>query len=169
MEQKIYSATLRYKGDILHQLSLPHVTKHELQLLAFMHGAEAIADVKYVGKEVVYLPLPEGATERQPVLSEMGEFKRLAQKYDDIVNPGRGRKAVEACFHTRLEDFEAIVAEVDAREAVMRAAEEAEAKAAVDAGGVAHVEVEKQIEEVTKAVGVPPVGSRIFADAAARR
>lgn len=168
MEQKVYDATLRFKGDIHHQLPLSRVTKHELQLLAFMHGAAAIAEVKYVGKEVVYLPIPEGATVAEAVVTEMGEFKRLAQKYDDIVNPGRGRKAVEACFHTRLEDFDAVVDEVDAREAVMRAAEEAEAKAAVAEAGAAHEAVEKQINEATAKVGVPPVGSRVFGQEARR-
>lgn len=165
MKQKTYNCNLRFKGDILHQLPLQGVTRHELQFLAFLHGADAIADVRFAGESEVFMPLAEGATEPQLVANEMGEFKRLALKYDDIVNPGRGKKAVEACFHTRIDDFDAIVTEVDARESALAAADRAEAEAAIATGGAGHAVVEKQLEEATVKVGVPPVGQRVFSQA----
>lgn len=160
MKQKTYDCTLRFLGQIHHQLPLEGVTRHELQLLAFMHGGESIVDVKFAGEREVFLPLIEGQTEAKLVRSEMDEFKRLARKYDNLVNPGRGKKAVEECFHTRIDDFEEFVKEVDAREAALAAADAAEAEAAIKAGADAHNAVEKQIEEVARQTGMPPVGAR---------
>lgn len=158
MDQKTYSCVLRFRGELLHSVPLSCVTKHELQLLAFMHGAEAIAELKFIKSQPVFHPANE-AGEAEIVKSEMDEFKRLARKYDTLVNSGRGKKAVEECFRTRIEDFDAIVAEVDARDAMAKAAEEAEAQAAVtDAAknrekpeDVAHTQTAK-----------PPMGSRVF-------
>lgn len=158
MKQKIYNCMLRFKGAILHQLPVNGATMAELKLLAFMHGDGAIADLKFVGMQEVYFPKGEAEEKPRLVESEMDEYKRLALKYEHIVNPGRGRKAVETCFSVRLEDFDAMVAEVDARDAVAQAAEAAEAKAAITEGD----EVRKKIEAEKQPPIIPPIGERVF-------
>lgn len=159
MDQKTYSCVLRFKGELLHSKPIDCATKHELQLLAFMHGGESVVDIKFLKSQPVYFP-PEEGQEPRLVKSEMDEYKRLARNYDTLVNSGRGRKAVEECFRIRIEDFDSIVAEVDARESVARQAEEAEARAAI-----AEAAKNRPEPEPATVVAEPekkPIGSRLF-------
>lgn len=173
--QKTYACVLRFKGDVQNTLPLAGVTKHELQLLAFMHGIGSVVEVRFTGLHQIEFPTGDEPTFNEagvPILryveTEMEEFRRLARKYDTVVNSGRGRKAVEECFRTRIEDFDAIVAEVDARASMEKAAELAEAEAALKAGGEGH---ERVVQEVA-ASGAPPtapVGQRFAASASPPR
>lgn len=162
MEQKIYSCVLRFKGDMLHSIPKEEITKHELQLLAFIHGTPAIAELRYLrtGRVIdTFLTTARDDGQVVYVESEMDEFKRLARQYDTIVNSGRGRKAVEECFRIRIEDFDSIVAEVDAVDAMEKKAAEAEAKAALQNGGESRTVAMQAALEVSP----PTIGSRVFA------
>lgn len=127
--QKTYSCTLRFLGSIINNVPLTGLTREELTLLAYLHGNEAVADIAYTGmKPVLTFNPDEGAPEY--VASQMDEYRRLARKYDTIVNSGRGKAAVEKCFSIQLIDFDSIVDEVDAANSIDRATLEAERKAA---------------------------------------
>lgn len=160
--QKTYSCVLRFQGSMNHAVPMELVTKHELQLLAFMHGTGSVVELRGRGEREMSFPEDADGKSR-PVASEMDEFRRLAMKYDTLVNSGRGKKAVEVCFHTRIEDFGAIITEVDAREAILAAADAADAEAVLAQGGADHAKIAKQLEEVEKTN--TGVGSR-FAETA---
>jgi hypothetical protein len=169
MKQKTYSCVLRFKGGVIHTVPLEAVTKSELQLLAFLHGVDAVVEIKYVGDREFYFPAGDEGMEPTLVKSEREELRRLARKYDNVVNSGRGRKAVETCFHTTLDDFDSVVAEVDALAAIDSAAQAAEAKAAqavVAAGGAEREKIEKERAEAEAALAKQPVGSRVFGEGA---
>lgn len=140
----------------VHSLPIRRVTKQELQFLAFLHGHECFKEneIVFIGKDRVVLqagspPLPNGEPDPNgtPTLycqSDRDDLKRIARKYDKIIDPGVGVKRVEACFGVRLDGFENMVETVNAKEAAGAAAERAEraaATAAVSAGAARKNEV----------------------------
>lgn len=158
--QKVYDCIFRHGGNLLHTVPLTNLTKHELKLLAFIHGNDAIDtnSIKYRGERTVMMQIraPEGYTNADgrevggqeilvPVESEQQEYKRLAYKYDvlsDIDGVQRGRKYVEDCFKIRLEEFDDnMFAEIDPVAAVEAAAAAAEVKATKSAAEVAEERV----------------------------
>lgn len=145
MKQKMYDCTLRFRGEVIHTLPLERVTKDELRLLAFMHGAESVVELRYKG---------EG--EIEGIKDQMDEYRRLARKYDTIVNSGRGKKWVEECFKTSITDFDSVIDDVAPQDAVAAAAEAAEKEAAdlVEAAGKERVETVKQIEAASGGVDI---------------
>lgn len=162
-KQRIFSCEIRLQGSINNTVVLGSVTRDELKLLAYLHGAEALpADkIKYLGM----FPVPtfnpdEGAP--QYVASQDDEYRRLARKYDSLVNTGRGKEAVEKCFNVHLIDFDAIIDAVDPRDAADAAIAEAEARAA--ATDIAAAGAQRDIERGKKAEQVPQgLGSAVAA------
>lgn len=132
--QKSYSCQIRFLGNITNTLPLECVTLDELKLLAYMHGNEAVADIKHLGMRPTLTFNPD---EGAPIYvqDQMGEYMRLARKYDTIVNSGRGKAAVEKCFGIQLVNFDAIINELNAVDEVSRKAAEAEAKTEVSKSG----------------------------------
>lgn len=147
MEQKTYSCVVRLKGDLNHTIPLELVTLDELKLLAFIHGPAAVplSEVRSKGVAKIIMETAEDGTVAY-VMSQMQEYIRLARKYDDIVNSGRGRKKVEDCFKTRLDDFDAIIAELDPLAAMENVAAQADAAAALEAAGMSRIEALKKVE-----------------------
>ena len=139
VKQKTYSCELRFRGNQLMTVALSPVTRHELKMLAYIHGAEAIPPqgIKFLGEAEILNPHKPG--DDKVVRSEMEELKRLAKKYDvlaDLEGVNRGRRNVEACFNTTLDDFEDVMAmNVDPRaraeEAMIAAELEAQRAAAI--------------------------------------
>lgn len=128
--QRTYSCLLRLRGDMNTSIPLSPVTKDELKLLAFLHGAEAVTEIKYLGTAAIPEWNPDEGAPKY-VQGQDGEYRRLARKYDNIVNSGRGKMAVEKCFNTHLIDFDAIVEAVNPVDAIERQAAEAEAKSEI--------------------------------------
>lgn len=161
LKQKIYNCTLRFKGEMLHSVPLERVTRDELKLLAFMHGPESIppAEIVPLGTEVV-LDHEDEHGEKHYVQSQVGEYLRLARKYDSRVNSGRGRINVEKCFNTTLVDFGAVIEAVDPIAAIDRAADAADAKAALAEAGVQRAQTMKQPEDAPPPRSTP--GARLF-------
>jgi len=128
--QKTYTCVLKFKGEQLHSVPLEEVTLDELRLLAYIHGGGSIDSIRTTGMKRIVSHTTEGG---DPVYVENqgDEYKRLARKYDQLVNSGRGKKMVEACFNTHLIDFENVIEEVDAVGQVEALAAVAEAKAQV--------------------------------------
>lgn len=141
--QRTYTCVLRFKGLILHAVPLAEVTRDELKLIAFLHGADAVAELRFIGEREVVARMEDTADGPRPVFvtSQMDEFRRLARKYDSLVNSGRGQRAVEDCFKTRIIDLDSVVEEVDAVDAVERRAAEADAKAEIQAAAKRRAEV----------------------------
>lgn len=162
-EQRTYSCNIRLQGSIINTVPLERVTRDELKLLAYLHGSGAVADIKYLGM----YPTPtfnpdEGAP--QYVEDQMGEYLRLARKYDTIVNSGRGKVAVEKCFGVQLIDFDAVIDEVNAIDSVERAAAEAEARTEVSKAAEQREEERKRSQEAERpAGGHGPIGSALAA------
>lgn len=132
--QKTYSCQVRLLGAITNTVPLEGVTRDELKLLAYIHGAEALANVEYLGMRPVLTFNPD---EGSPVYveSQMDEYRRLARKYDTIVNSGRGKAAVEKCFGVQLLDFDAILDKESPIDVAERQAAEAEARTLVSLAG----------------------------------
>lgn len=132
--QKSYSCQIRFLGNITNTVVLECVTLDELKLLAYLHGNEAVADIKHIGMRPTLTFNPD---EGAPIYvqDQMGEYLRLARKYDTIVNSGRGKAAVEKCFGIQLVDFDSIINEVNAVDEVSRKAAEAEAKTEMSKAG----------------------------------
>jgi hypothetical protein len=130
----VFACSVRLLGSQLNTVPLECVTRDELTLIAYIHGHEALADVRYLGQRQVPTFNPdEGAPEF--VGSQDAEYRRLARKYDTIVNSGRGKAAVEKCFNVQLIDFDAVVSAVSAADEAERMAAEAEAKSLISAAG----------------------------------
>jgi hypothetical protein len=168
--QKTYDCILRFRGNINNSVPLFGITKHELQLLAFMHGVEALppTDIRARGEKVIVDEMATAIREDGVVITvknERDEFQRLARKYDLVVDTGRGKKAVEECFRVRLDGFDNIIEEVNPLDAMEKAAADAEAKAALALGGSGHERVK---EEMKSGEIIPPVGSRVFSSANAQ-
>lgn len=162
MEQKMYSAVLRYRGQQMHTLPISEITYHELKLLVFVHGIDAFPtdQIKYVGKKVIEeVRFVDGRKQRIVISSEMDELKRLARKYDplsDHTGVPRGRKYVEDCFKMRLDDFETAFEQVDPILVAEQAAIQAEMKAEAEAKAKAEVEAQKRSEMEKAVAGLPP-------------
>lgn len=160
----LFDTTLYFKNSInetkIHSIPLTRVTKQEIQFLAFLHGHDAIrsAEVKFVGKDVVPLERSVEAGIISYCKSDRDDLKRIARKYDKIVDPGIGKTRVEACFNVRLDGFENVIEEVNAVEMAGAAAERAEqeAVAAAAAAGAARAqELKPPPEEVPEQVADP--------------
>ena len=166
MEMRTYDCVLVSQKNKDHKIPLTAVTKQELQLLAFIHGPSCIPveTIKPRGPETVSYRNKDGV--RVQVESEMDEYMRLALKYDQFVNPGRGKKYVEDCFKVTLGGFDAILSEInaiDAMDAAVTQAEQAEASKVITEGATARREVEAAVK--ARAGDEPPVGSRVFGTA----
>lgn len=160
-KQKTYNCVLKFRGEQLHSMPLEGVTKHELQLLAFIHGADAVAELRVAGPQRIVSRYTEGG---DPIYvdNEMGEYERLARKYDTIVNSGRGKKAVEECFRVRLTGFENVIEQISAVDAMEAKAAEAEAKAALVSGGATRAAAIEAQKPPTDGAGPGSIGSRVF-------
>jgi hypothetical protein len=133
---------------------LERCTKEELTLLSFIHGSDAVTDVRV-----------DGTYDFHGVESQMDEYKRLADKYDDLSSPAnrgqKGRMKVENCFRVTLSGFETLIDDInaaDSADAKIAAAEAATAEAAT-----VEAEVRVAAEEAREAQPMPtieaPVGS----------
>lgn len=186
----LFDTTLYFGHSInetkVHSFPMRGVTKQELQFLAFLHGHECFKEneIVFAGKAPVVLqagspPLPNGEVDPNGVptiycQSERDDLKRIARKYDKIIDPGVGVKRVEACFGVRLDGFENMVETVNAKEAAGAAAERAEraaAAAAVSSGAARASEIRPQEPETNpdrpdpaleRAVSGQSIGDRVF-------
>jgi hypothetical protein len=180
MEVKTYSCVVKPTKNPLHEVPMQRVTKQELQLLAFIHGVEALPmdRVKYLGKRPMVMTTrleddtdKNGAiiTRRVPVYvnSEMDEYRRLVLKYDTRVNPGRGKQYVQDCFKVVIDGFDHLMGEIDALSAVENSLEQVERdslEGAIQTGATARNEVEERAKASAER---SQVGSRVFANAGA--
>lgn len=155
MDQKTFSCVVRLKGELHHSIPLDLVTLDELKLLAFIHGPEALptADIRAKGPQKIIFETEEDGNVIY-VETQMQEYMRLSRKYDNIVNSGVGRKRVEECFKTRLDDFDALVAAIDPVSAMEQAAAQAEAAAALEEAGMSR-------EAARRSVTAPPETPRM--------
>lgn len=164
LQMRTYECVLVSMKNKDHKLPLVGVTKQELQLLAFIHGVDCVPvdSIKPLGTNPVRMGrTPEG--EPIYVKSEMDEYMRLATKYDQFVNPGRGKKYVEDCFKVTLGGFDAILSEINALEAMDAAVNKVDKDAAVAAlkeGAGTREAIEAEAK--ARAESDPPVGARVF-------
>lgn len=148
---------------VTHTIPLERVTRDELKLLAFIHGVDAVPGnhISFVGTERVVDHVDDAGVIHY-VESAQGEYRRLARKYDTIVNSGRGRKYVEECFNTTLMDFGAVIEKVDPIVEMEKRAAEAEAKTAMSEAEQKRQErLRANPQESAVAVG-GDVGTRLF-------
>lgn len=156
MKQKVYGCILRLNAPHttplnINEVPLENVTREELVLLGFMHGDDAVKNVRTMGEyefrgengEILVREFPND------------EYRRLARKFDVIGSlEERGRKIVEQCFKVRIvglldgvkddvKDTQTVASKIDAADvaggalaegSASRAATETVEKASASAG-----------------------------------
>ncbi len=99
---ELFNCTVRLAGNVNHEVPRLNVTQREMQLLRDIHGADGVVNTK---------PAKQTTVER----TDEEDLLLLAKQY--------GKARVEACFHVKLDNFDAWMQEQ--REA-MDAAEQEE-------------------------------------------
>lgn len=170
MEMKTYACVVKPAKNPLHEIKIDCATKQELQLLAFIHGVDAIPvdRIRPLGLKRVACAAHRDEATGEPVIryveSEMDEYRRLVGKYETRVNPGKGKQYVEECFKVKIDGFDHLLGEVDAlsaMEAATAKADQADAEKAIAVGA----EARKATAERAQAdAEKPSIGNRVFAN-----